>query len=351
MTTIPRVITTAGIHLSSRFRNDAISVLVLLVLIVASWFHRLSSPIDLRFDGGAYYVLGTSLAEGKGYRLLNEPGKIEAVQYPPLLSLIVAVHQRVLGTSDPFIVGRWLKLSFFLIFILYIFATYWMLRGHLPVKYAFLATLICLLTLYTYLMSNMFAPEIPFGLATVLFFLCHSKKSRQIYSVLAVLFAMVAYALRTMGVALLGARVVESLLNREFKRAAIRLTLSLIPILCWQSYIHSVESGLEYNHPAYEYQRADYMFYNVSYARNIFRMKDSFRPELGYASFGDIAERFLHNLARMPTSLGEGISVEKKIWCLPLFGNYFGATVEKKVWGLPLFRSPPGSLGGLLTPP
>ncbi len=57
-----------------------------------------------------YYVLGTSLAEGKGYRLLNEPGEIQANQYPPLLPLIIAAHQIVLGTSDPHVVGPWLRL-------------------------------------------------------------------------------------------------------------------------------------------------------------------------------------------------------------------------------------------------
>ena len=46
-----------------------------------------------------YYILGTSLAGGHGYRLLNEPGQIRAVQYPPLLPAIVAIHERLLGTS------------------------------------------------------------------------------------------------------------------------------------------------------------------------------------------------------------------------------------------------------------
>ena len=50
-------------------------------------------------------MLGTALAEGKGYRLLNEPGEIHAVQYPPLLPMIVAAHQRIMGTSDYFKVG------------------------------------------------------------------------------------------------------------------------------------------------------------------------------------------------------------------------------------------------------
>lgn len=75
-------------------------VLFVLVGACVSWLPRRSGPIDLRWDAGTYYILGTSLAEGKGYRLLSEPGEIQAIQYPPLLPAIVAMHQRVLGTSD-----------------------------------------------------------------------------------------------------------------------------------------------------------------------------------------------------------------------------------------------------------
>ena len=139
------MLTQAKLALAGRFRNDAVAVTVLFALIIASWFHRVSSPVDLRFDGAVYYILGTSLAEGKGYRLLNEPGEIQAVQYPPLLPLTVAAHQWMLGMSDPMTVGRWLKLWLFFIFVLYVFASYWMLRTYLPLKYAFPATLIACL--------------------------------------------------------------------------------------------------------------------------------------------------------------------------------------------------------------
>ena len=44
---------------------------------------------------------GTSIAEGKGYRLLNEPGEIKAVRQPPLLPAFVTV---TLG-AGPWFVG------------------------------------------------------------------------------------------------------------------------------------------------------------------------------------------------------------------------------------------------------
>jgi len=65
---------------------------LLVALVLALWIPRLGGPIDLRYDAGVYYVLGTSLAEGRGYRLTNEPGDIQAVQYPPLLPAFVAAH-------------------------------------------------------------------------------------------------------------------------------------------------------------------------------------------------------------------------------------------------------------------
>src|SRR5436309_13965020 len=104
-----------------RHRNIAyLSVLILLSLLL--WLPRLRGPLDLRYDAGVYYTLGTSIAEGKGYRLLNEPGAIQAIQYPPLLPLLGAAHERVLGTSDPAVVGPWLRRTFCVLFLGYIAA-------------------------------------------------------------------------------------------------------------------------------------------------------------------------------------------------------------------------------------
>src|SRR3972149_7581247 len=120
MTTMSCAFAKVRAQLNSRFRNDAVIVLVLIAIVVVFWLPRLNGPIDLRWDAGVYYVLGTSIAEGKGYRLLNEPGEIEAVQYPPLLPLIATAHQGVREKSDPDIIGRWVRLSFFLVFNVYI---------------------------------------------------------------------------------------------------------------------------------------------------------------------------------------------------------------------------------------
>src|SRR6266542_2599560 len=141
MTTMLCVLTKARAWSTTRFRTDVVIVLVLLGIVIVCWLPRFSGPIDLRWDGAVYYVLGTSLAEGKGYRLLNEPGDIQAIQYPPLLPAVIAAHQLILGTDDPVIVGRWLRASFFIMYAAFIFSSYALLRRYLPQTYAFPAIL------------------------------------------------------------------------------------------------------------------------------------------------------------------------------------------------------------------
>jgi hypothetical protein len=180
--------------------------------------------------------------------------------------------------------------------------------------YALLAALVCLFSLHTYFLSDLCFPEIPFALATTLFVLCNRNGGKRAYGVLAALLAIAVYALRTAGIALLAAWVGESVFKRDFKRVVLRSAVSAVAVFTWLFYISAVESGERYKNPAYEYQRADYLFYNVSYTRNVFLLKEPFAPEMGPLTFGDIAARFLHNLKLMPLSLGEAISSKRGFW-------------------------------------
>jgi hypothetical protein len=301
-----------GKRLTSLSKGEMAAIIVLLALAVASWFPRLRGPIDLRWDGGVYYTLGTALAEGKGYRLLNEPGEINSTQYPPLLPAFVAAHQLALGTSDPTVVGRGLRLSSFVLYVIYIFAVYALARVYLPPKFAFGATLVCLFNFFTCFLSDACVPEIAFAVATILFVLCHNKWGRA-FSALAAALAVAAFALRTVAVSLLAAWVVEGLLKREFKAAALRLALLLIAVAGWQFYIHSVETAPAYLHPAYAYQRADYLFYNVSYSRN-YLLKDPFSLDAGRASVADMAGRSLSNLGQLLQRLGATVTPDRHFW-------------------------------------
>jgi hypothetical protein len=292
--------------------HDLICLALLLLVWLAVWVPRLHGPIDLRWDASTYYVLGTSLAEGKGYRLLNEPGEIAAVQYPPLLPMIVAAHERILGTNDFVKVGSALRFSYFFLSGFYLLSVYALARRLLSPLYALLVGVITALSFYSFLHpSDTLYAELPFALVSMLFLLCQHHGDRPLNAIASGFLGVFAYLLRTAGLALLAAWIAQSLIRRRFREAAIRLIVSAIPLLLWQAYIWRVTNSYEYLHPAYSYQRAPYYYSNVTYGENS-RLVNPFRPELGRTALGDLPRRVARNLAAVPISLGESALVDSR---------------------------------------
>ncbi len=288
-------------------------VVIILSLALALWLPRLSGPIDLRWDAGVYYLLGTSLSEGYGYRIPSEPGSPEAVQYPPLLPAFVALHQRVLGTTEPALVGPWLRWSYAVMSLVFALAVLCLARKYLPPALAVAATALCLLHHLTVFLSDLLFTELPFALLSVCLVLVSSgdpNRSRPwLREAGAFALAAAGFLLRTAGVALLAAWVLEALLRRRWVLALSRAVLAVIPVMLWQMHVSRVAESAEYRHPAYDYQRASYQFYNVSYAENV-SLVDPFRPELGRVNAGSLVARAARNLAVLPRALGEAVSAK-----------------------------------------
>ncbi|HMD81481.1 MAG TPA: hypothetical protein VKE92_09265, partial [Anaerolineales bacterium] len=293
-------------------RQDTFFILLLVSIAFLAWVPRFSGMIDLRWDGGVYYVLGTSLAEGKGYRLLNEPGEIEAVQYPPLLPFLIALHQKVSGTEDPVTVGYWLRKSWILIFLAFVPAVYCLARSYLSHVYSLFAAILSCFNFYTLYLSDMATPEILYALCSVLFFLFQRKNEKKTTAV-AIVVATSCFYLRTIGIALFAAWILECLFRKKIKNAVLRILLTILVVSPWLIHVQRVENLTGNSKSYYEYQRADYLFYNVSYTRNI-SLKDPFEPELGKASIGDWIGRWWINLRNIPMSVAETLTVDHDSW-------------------------------------
>jgi hypothetical protein len=260
-----------------------------------------------------YYVLGTALAQGKGYRLLNEPGEVQAIQYPPLMPLIVAAHQWLLGTSDILVVGTRLRFLYFLLSVALTVAAFLLARRYLPLRFALPTTLVLVLSFWFHYLADALYAEIPFALVTTLFILRHRPGSGGAGSLLEGALAAAAYLLRTAGIALLIAWVAESLLQRRYRQTLLRAALALVPILLWQAHIVRVQHSEQYRHPQYAYQRAGYQYSNVTYFENT-SLVDPFRPELGTAGAIGLVQRLGRNLMGMPVALGEAVSAPASFW-------------------------------------
>jgi hypothetical protein len=124
--------------------------------------------------------------------------------------------------------------------------------------------------------------------------------------------AAIAFAFRTVGIALLVAWIIDAAAHRKIGPTLIRIAVSVALVSAWAGHIAWVESGPQYRAPAYAYQRADYAYINVSYARNL-RYVDSLRPELGYVSTPGRVTRLLRNLVQLPRNIGEAVSTQDNL--------------------------------------
>ena len=299
----------------ARYWAEAVVVAIALLL----WAPRLSGPIDLRWDAGVYYVLGTSLATGHGYRILSEPGSPEALQYPPLLPTVVALYQRALGSTDPAIVAPWLRMSYATLFLVYALAVLALGRRYLRAGLAVTAVALSLLQVNTIFLSDVLFTELPFALVSVVFVLVAADSrlaSRpRLRETVSFVLAAAGFLLRTAGIALLAAWVVEALARRRWRLALTRGVLAVLPVIAWQSNVARVHRSYEYTHPAYEYQRAPYQFYNVSYADSVGLIGSSQLPSQPVpARVLTLTAHFTTNLGPMAKGLGEAISTNEYYW-------------------------------------
>jgi hypothetical protein len=294
--------------------------IAVVALAIFLWVPRLSGPIDLRWDASVYYVLGTSLATGHGYRISSEPGAPEAIQYPPLLPSFVALHAKLLGTTKPQIVARYLRISYAAIFVVYAIAVLILARRFLSPVFAFVATVNCLLYSETIFFSDLLYAELPFALICVLFVLVASDPRQHSWIHATACFALAAagFLVRTAGVVLLVAWVLEALIRRRLLTAILRVALALLPVLAWQVHVDRVRSSEGYRHPAYSYQRAAYQYNNVSYKENA-GLIDPFHPERGQLQLRILLRRFVTNAPRMLGAIGESVTAKKRAWARLFF--------------------------------
>jgi hypothetical protein len=292
-------------------RADTIIVFALVAAGTLSWVPRMRGPIDFRWDAAVYYLLGTSIAGDLSYRLSNEPGEIGTTTFPPLLPLVVAAHQWLLGTDDPVVVGGWLRVTFWALLTAYLIAAFVLLRTRLPVGPAAVGVLLIALGWFPHWLSDRCYSDLPFALLAAGFFVFSTPAAR--HGRAAGACAIAAYLLRSAGIALLAAWVAERVSAGRWRSAAARLIISSVPVLAWQGYVFSVEHSDAYARPAYPYQRAAYNLYNVSYAK-LATWRDHRHPQLGVATPAERVTRIFRNAALLPIAFGGTVSARRESW-------------------------------------
>jgi len=263
-------------------------------------------------------MLGTALAQNKGYRLLSEPGEVLANHHPPGVPAIVALYQRFFRTSDPWVVGQALRRFYCGCCIAIALISYLLARQFFGMGWALAVALVASLNLYTWWLGDYLLAEVPFTVVSLLFILVSfvaewKQMNAAAVTVIQAVLVTGAYLLRTAGVALIAAWIGEAALRRQWRATIVRAVVGATPVLVWHAYVHTVEHSYEYRHPVYAYQRADYQFHNVGYAKNL-ALLDLVAPEKGKVTLGYVAKRFATNLIAMPATFGECVTSPRSYW-------------------------------------
>ena len=119
-----------------------------------------------------------------------------------------------------------------------------------------------MLHIMTIFLSDLLFAELPFAVVSVVFALVAASglpTSRPwVRETASFALAAAGFFLRTIGVVLLAAWVMEALIRRRWRLAVVRGALALVPIVLWQAHVERVRASDEYRRPAYNYQRAPY---------------------------------------------------------------------------------------------
>jgi len=203
-------------------------------------------------DDSIYVVLGKSLAEGNGYRMISSPENYVNVEYPPLFPVFIA-GIFILG-GNIFVI----KLLITVLGVLSIYSLYLFLKKFLNDKKAFIITVLTGISPLFIFYAHQVLSEVPYFLFSILalyFFVKYLDNSSNKNLLLCSLFVLLSYFIRTIGFVLIvamGLYVAFEKLNKKDLRKFIFIILIIaLPILLWSVRILSNE-GETYEQYSYK---------------------------------------------------------------------------------------------------
>ena len=154
----------------------------------------------------------------------------------------------------------------------------------------------------------------PFALTSTLFgYLYFRRKQGLISRIGAGSAAVASYLLRTIGVALLIAWILDAALRKEYRKASVRAAIAIVPIVLWLFYVHSAQSEEHYERPLRLSGRPIHVLQRELRNQRCFEI--TFRARTRLSDNTGSLNRFVHNLGMMSGSLGEAVSAnEDPFW-------------------------------------
>lgn len=263
-------------------------VIIYLFLICVAFLkvypYIFDAKLDFSGDNAAYYMLGNSIAQGDGYRNIDNVDKPQHGHFPPGYPLIISGVIKLFPNNIVTVKnanGFFLLISIILCFFICKNLTE-------NIHLAFTASILFLLNAHFLKFSTIMMSEIPymmFHLGAILLWLnvdLQKKATRNWQFILLILLASFAFHIRTIGVCLFGGIFAYLLLKKKWQYALVSFVCFAVLYLPWK--IRDNVVGIKKNN------------YIVQLAQ-----KNPYRVEEGTIDFNDWVERISVNSERYVT--------------------------------------------------
>ncbi len=254
---------------------------VLSLAFLFATIYTFDSKLALLGDNASYYSLGKSIAQGEGYvnisKITKSPNNHYPPGYPAIISTLLIFSDSIVAIkilNEIFLAG-----SLWLVFLLVSKISESYILG-------FVITFVAIFNSHLLFYSSLIMSEIPymfFSLLAIYFygqinFEANYWKDKNL--IVVVLSTIIAYYVRSLGIALLAGFCLHMLFNKRFKLMAAFIGSFVIGALPW--FIRGQSLG-----------GASYM--------NQLKLINPYNPGLGDASMSDFIDRALNNFSRYVT--------------------------------------------------
>ncbi|MCF8465092.1 MAG: hypothetical protein K9G41_09630 [Flavobacteriales bacterium] len=260
------------------------AVVVLYLLIISFVFHGtydriFDKKVHLGGDNAGYYILGKSLADGKGYTSIHSKDQVPGNHFPPGYPVLIASVMKVFSgkiTTIKAANGFYMWAALMALFFLFRALT----------RNIHLSFVACLLAAYNFHLleySTIMMSEIPFVLFSTLTLLLFVKTDfeKPFYKnwkfILFVLTLVFAFYIRTLGIALFLSFMLILLVQKRWKYAGFLFVAFFLLIAPWQIRSHNLGGN--------------------SYINQLL-MVNPYRPEMGPMKLADWPNRVSRNVKR-----------------------------------------------------
>ncbi|MEM6361198.1 MAG: phospholipid carrier-dependent glycosyltransferase [Bacteroidota bacterium] len=258
-----------------------IHAIVLAVVFLAAFSYTFDSKLAMLGDNASYYMLGKAIAQGEGYVNISSIAKRPNNHYPPGYPLIIS---GIMLFTDNLVQ---IKIATGLLGLAGLLVFYFLALRLLKDEIMALGiTLLAILNAHALWYSSLIMSEVPFLCFSVMAVFFFTKTNQERFSFkdkyvwLALACLIIAYYIRSLGVALMGGFVLALLFKKNWKSIAIYVGVFAAAIAPW--FIRGSNLG------------------GSSYIRQL-KMINPYQPALGQAELGDFIDRFFENFSRYVT--------------------------------------------------